>query len=89
MNLLQLTLAGALMLAAWCVLGGSAAESKAPAKKAAPQTPWSFLPLKESPLPKVRNDKWPQARVDHFLLAKMDKLHGRPPTSAFGTPLPP
>ena len=65
------------------VLAVSAAEPKATTKKpSAPPTPWSFQPLKESPLPKVRNDKWPQSRVDHFLLAKMEKAGVKPAVPA-------
>jgi len=40
--------------------------------------PWSFLPLRESPPPKVRDTKWPQKPADHFLLAKMEKAGVKP-----------
>jgi hypothetical protein len=82
MNRLRPILLGSLALAVSCALAGIAAESKAPAKKAAPQTPWSFQPLKESPPPKVRNAKWPQTSVDHFLLAKMEKAGVKPAAPA-------
>ncbi len=82
MNHFHSTLLGSLALAVVCTGIATAAESKAPAKKAAPQTPWSFLPLRESTPPKVRNAKWPQTQVDHFLLAKMDKAGVKPAASS-------
>ncbi|MBI5800270.1 MAG: DUF1553 domain-containing protein [Verrucomicrobia bacterium] len=78
MNHLRLALPVSLALAVTCAVISAAAEKKAPAKKAAPQTPWSFLPLRETPPPKVRNTRWPQTQIDHFLLAKMDKAGVKP-----------
>ena len=79
----RLTWLRTMALLAVGVLAVSAAEPKATTKKpSAPPTPWSFQPLKESPLPKVRNDKWPQSRVDHFLLAKMEKAGVKPAVPA-------
>jgi hypothetical protein len=40
-----------------------------------PELPWSFAPLKTAgsiPLPEVENQKWPQNRIDHFILAKIE-----------------
>ncbi|NBR86653.1 MAG: DUF1549 domain-containing protein, partial [Verrucomicrobia bacterium] len=72
-------LPGSLTLVLFGALVVAAAESKAPAKKAGPPpTPWSFLSLRETSLPKVRDAKWPQTRLDHFLLAKMDKAGVKP-----------
>lgn len=82
MNRLRSTLLSSLVLALLCVPVGTAAESKFPAKKPAPQTPWSFLPLRESALPKVRDSKWPKTPIDHFLLAKMDKAGVKPAAPA-------
>ena len=82
MNHQRLTLLGSLALAALCAISSTAAESKALAKKAAPQIPWSFLPLRESPPPKVRNARWPQTQLDHFLLAKMEKAGVKPTATA-------
>ena len=36
------------------------------------ELPWSFLPLKEQALPKVQKKDWPQQRMDHFTLARME-----------------
>jgi len=71
-------LSGLLALTFICALPGHAAQPKPPAKPAAPTTPWSFLPLRETPPPKVRDSNWPQTPVDHFLLAKMDKAGLKP-----------
>lgn len=82
MNRLRPILSGLLTLTLLCALPGIAAQTKAPAKKTTPQTPWSFLPLRESALPKVRNAKWPQTTVDHFLLVKMEKASVKPAAPA-------
>ena len=78
MNHLRPVLIASLALVALCAIISTAAESKAPAKKAAAKTPWSFLPLRESPTPSVRNKQWPQSRMDQFLLAKQEKAGLKP-----------
>lgn len=35
--------------------------------------PWSFQPLREQPLPGVKNTAWPRNRIDHFILAELEK----------------
>jgi hypothetical protein len=35
--------------------------------------PWSFQPLREQPLPEVQNRSWPRNRIDHFILAELEK----------------
>ena len=40
-----------------------------------PEKPWSFAPLKEAgsiPLPAVEDTKWPQTRIDHFILSRIE-----------------
>lgn len=37
-----------------------------------PNTPWSFAPLSNPPLPSVKNSAWPRTRIDWFILAKME-----------------
>ncbi len=78
MNHLRPVLIASLAIVALCAIISTAAESKAPAKKAAAKTPWSFLPLRESPTPSVRNKQWPQSRMDQFLLAKQEKAGLKP-----------
>ncbi len=41
---------------------------------AAPVTelPWSFKPLAEQSLPKIKKSSWPQSRLDFFTLARME-----------------
>ena len=34
---------------------------------------WSFVPPKAQALPKVKDPSWPRGRVDHFILAQMEK----------------
>ncbi|MFC5457559.1 DUF1549 and DUF1553 domain-containing protein [Prosthecobacter fluviatilis] len=34
---------------------------------------WSFVPPKVQPLPAVKDASWPRERVDHFILAQMEK----------------
>lgn len=40
--------------------------------------PWSFAPLKRTALPTVKNTDWPQTRIDHFILAKMEAAGMKP-----------
>ncbi|MFT5466321.1 MAG: hypothetical protein ACI8UO_001420 [Verrucomicrobiales bacterium] len=35
--------------------------------------PWSFEPLREHDLPTVSDESWPTKRIDHFLLAEIEK----------------
>ncbi len=44
--------------------------------------PWSFAPLKRVPLPTVKDKAWPQTRIDHFILAKMEAAGVRPAPKA-------
>jgi hypothetical protein len=39
---------------------------------------WSFLPVREPPLPEVRDSGWPLSPVDHFMLARMEQAGVRP-----------
>ena len=42
---------------------------------------WSYQPVKDPAVPKVRNTAWPRTAVDHFLLARMEEA-GVSPVSA-------
>ncbi len=44
--------------------------------------PWSFAPLKRTPLPKVKDTTWPQTRIDYYLLAKMEAAGVKPAPKA-------
>ncbi|MEN8713910.1 MAG: DUF1549 and DUF1553 domain-containing protein [Verrucomicrobiales bacterium] len=48
------------------------------------ETPWSFQPLQAQELPKVKNTSWPKTRIDHFILARMEK-EGLEPSSEADT----
>src|SRR5437773_7367523 len=43
---------------------------------------WSFQPPKEPVVPKVKNPRWPQTSIDHFILATLEAkgLQPSPPT---------
>jgi hypothetical protein len=40
--------------------------------------PWSFAPLKRAETPKVRDENWPQTRIDFFILARMEAAGLKP-----------
>ncbi|HLW79193.1 MAG TPA: PSD1 and planctomycete cytochrome C domain-containing protein [Terriglobia bacterium] len=39
---------------------------------------WSFQPVKEPPVPKVKNSKWTQTPVDNFILARLQEKGLKP-----------
>ena len=43
---------------------------------------WSFQPPKEPPVPKVKNDGWPQTPIDHFILANLERIGLQPSRGA-------
>lgn len=43
---------------------------------------WAFQPVRKNPLPAVRDTAWPQRRIDHFLLAAMERRNLAPSPSA-------
>jgi hypothetical protein len=45
---------------------------------AATEKPWSFEPLQVQPLPRIKQADWPQARLDHFILARMEAKNLQP-----------
>jgi hypothetical protein len=45
---------------------------------AAIERPWSFEPLQVQPLPRIKQADWPQARLDHFILARMEAKNLQP-----------
>lgn len=44
--------------------------------------PWSFAPLKRTPLPKVKDTAWPRTRIDYYILAKMEAAGLKPAPQA-------
>ena len=44
---------------------------------------WSFLPLKNTPEPAVKDTKWPKTGIDNFVLAKLEQ-EGIKPVAASG-----
>jgi len=43
---------------------------------------WSFRPLRETPLPAVRDTTWPRKRIDWFILARMEATGLKPAPEA-------
>ncbi len=44
--------------------------------------PWSFLPLKTQSIPTTENQSWAQTRLDHFILAGIEKQNFAPAPQA-------
>ncbi|MDG2212445.1 MAG: DUF1549 domain-containing protein, partial [Verrucomicrobiota bacterium] len=55
-----------------------------PGSWAAPvnELPWSFKPLKNATLPNIQQPDWPQTRLDHFILSRMEKEGLQPAKAA-------
>jgi cytochrome c553 len=67
--------------------GSSVSSSGQPAPSAAHFTPaekafWAFQPVRDVPLPKVRDTAWPATPVDCFILAKLEEKSLRPAAAA-------
>jgi len=43
---------------------------------------WSFLPLKDTPVPDVQNGDWPVNEIDHFILARLEQEGLQPAAEA-------
>ncbi len=43
---------------------------------------WSFQPVKDPAVPKVRNANWPRTAIDHFVLARMEQADVTPASAA-------
>jgi len=43
---------------------------------------WSFLPVKDAPIPKVKDASWPRTAVDHFILARLEAAGATPAPEA-------
>ncbi|MBL9130628.1 MAG: DUF1553 domain-containing protein [Verrucomicrobiaceae bacterium] len=53
------------------------------AKQEGPKpVPWSFAPLKRTPLPQVKDTSWPRTRIDHYILAKIEAAGLKPAARA-------
>ena len=73
-------------LEAWVKMGAPL-PSSGPVKKAATidevrARHWAFQPVKQTPLPAVRNSRWVQTPVDRFVLAKLEKRNLSPAPAA-------
>ncbi len=54
------------------MLLASAGSSMAKKDEVPKPVPWSFAPLQRAAPPRGKNTAWPQTRIDHFILAKME-----------------
>ena len=70
-------LAAALLL--WPLTSGSLFSKPKDAPK---PVPWSFQPLRTSPLPSVKEPSWPRKRLDNYTLAKMEQAGVSPAPQA-------
>ena len=74
-------------LEAWVKMGAVDPRTSAPTKVAVSGTPakfgmsledgrkfWSFVPVKDSPVPTVKNTAWPRTAIDAFILARLEKI---------------
>src|SRR6266571_5113481 len=59
---------------AWVNLGAPDPRTgKSEIGKSEPKRFWSFQPPKEPLVPKVKNTRWPQTPIDHFILATLEQ----------------
>src|SRR6266487_2111 len=68
---------------AWINLGAPDPRTgKAEVRKSETKKIWSFQPPQEPSVPKVKNTRWPQTPIDHFILAALEEkgLQPSPPT---------
>src|SRR5439155_4231915 len=68
---------------AWVNLGANDARTgKSEIRESESKRFWSFQPPKEPLVPKVKNTRWPQTPIDHFILATLEEkgLQPSPPT---------
>ncbi len=56
------------------VAGGAVAKKDEGPKP----VPWSFAPLRRTPLPQVKDAAWPRTRIDYYILAKMEAVGLKP-----------
>jgi Protein of unknown function (DUF1553)/Protein of unknown function (DUF1549)/Concanavalin A-like lectin/glucanases superfamily/Planctomycete cytochrome C len=43
---------------------------------------WAFLPIEDTPLPSVKNTKWPRNEIDRFILARLEREKLKPSADA-------
>ena len=67
---------------AWIKMGAPYPSTKAPVDLTAARRFWSFQPLKNSAIPKVKQTTWPQGAIDQFILAKLEEKGMKPSPTA-------
>ena len=68
------------MGAPWPEAKAGAAPASSPGKVITPQQRafWSFQPLKDPPVPAVKEKSWAKTNIDHFVLAKLEAKGMKP-----------
>ncbi|MBI3875510.1 MAG: PSD1 domain-containing protein [Verrucomicrobia bacterium] len=59
-------------------VGAVAATAPRPVDIVAGRNFWAFQPVKDPPVPKVKNKSWPKNSLDHFVLAKLEEKGLKP-----------
>jgi Protein of unknown function (DUF1553)/Protein of unknown function (DUF1549)/Planctomycete cytochrome C len=65
-------------LEAWVRMGAPDPRTRAKAAALKGQDLWSLRPVRDLPLPAVKDTTWPQSPIDHFVLAKLEAKGLRP-----------
>jgi hypothetical protein len=60
-------------LTTWIQMGAPWPQTAPGAQRSAPSAAhWAFRPVKQPPVPKVKNTAWPASEIDRFILAKLE-----------------
>ncbi len=68
-------------LVQWVRMGAPYPEAPA-GRKSTAASPWAFKPIRNPPLPKVKNRAWPFSSIDPFILAKLEERGLQPAAPA-------
>jgi hypothetical protein len=69
-------------LETWVKMGAPWPAEVGPAEGAAWQRHWAFQPVREPPLPAVKDGAWPRTSVDRFILSALEAKGMTPSTAA-------
>lgn len=71
-------------LEAWVKMGAPDTRVQSPKSKvqSSTQSHWAFQPIKNSPVPKVKNESWAKTPIDNFVLAKLEEKKIKPSPAA-------
>jgi hypothetical protein len=69
-------------LVRWVKMGAQFPETTRAAGRMRDPNHWAFHPPAKPPVPAIKNPKWPQSALDHFILAKLEAAGLSPSTRA-------